>query len=68
MSVFKAARVTTFQASKASRWWYRIVKTERRRAGTEKKFRMAEWIDANRCRLSGERYPCIALSRFRNGK
>ena len=42
MSVFQAARVTAFQASKASRRWYRIVKAERRRAGTEKQFRMAE--------------------------
>jgi hypothetical protein len=44
---------TAFQAPNASSRWYRIVNAERLRSGTEKQFRMAEWIDTNRCKLPG---------------
>ncbi len=52
---FHAARVAAFQASKASRWLYRIVKAERRRAGMLKQLRMAEWVATNLCNPPGER-------------
>lgn len=66
--VDQAACAADFHASNASSRWSRMVRAERRRAGTEKRLRVADCIDTKRCNPPGDRKPCITRSRFRKGK
>jgi hypothetical protein len=52
---FQTRPAALLHASNASRRWKRIVCALRRWDGTEKRFRVAECMDTNRCNAPGDR-------------
>ena len=58
---------TPFHSAMACRRWPRMPRAERCEQDGTKRLPVVEKIETKRCRLPGDRKPCIARSRFRSG-